>query len=61
MKLLILALPLLLCGCTSPSSMLKQLKNDPATVDITIANPVYGTVIFHRSYPTNWIGVIKGP
>ncbi len=47
----ILTLPL--CGCMSMANVAAQLKNDPATVDIAIQT-IYGSVIFHRAFPTNW-------
>lgn len=53
-------LPILLfglCGCTSPISKLaKELKNDPATVDVQIQSP-WGYLKFHRAFPTNWMPV----
>lgn len=61
MRPLVLLLVFLLSGCAHMPAILKQLKDDPATVDMTIVSPIYGSVIFHRAYPTNWIGTIRGP
>jgi hypothetical protein len=61
MKLLPLLILPFLWGCMNIAPILKQLKDDPATVDITAVNPMYGSFIFHRAYPTNFVGGIKGP
>lgn len=56
-KLLFLICLLPLCGCVTGKNVslaLKELKNDPATVDVNI-NTLYGTVTFHRAFPTNWV------
>ncbi len=55
MKKLIPILVFSLCGCstTNITKLAEQLKNDPATVDIQIQT-IYGSMIFHRAFPTNW-------
>lgn len=56
---ILLLLPLILCGCMSPTAkILKQLKDDPATVDIRVST-IYGVIDFHRSYPTNYVAKPK--
>jgi len=51
---LFLSLALLLPGCTGPTrgmaSLVKQLKNDPATVSVSLST-VYGTLKFIRLNP----------
>jgi hypothetical protein len=56
LKLLILAalIPLLGTGCMSMANLAAELKNDPATVDMSVAT-IYGNFMFHRSFPTNWV------
>ena len=51
MKLLLL-LPLL-CGCVSPNlaKVVRELKNDNATVNFTVTSPMYGTLSFTRTNP----------
>lgn len=53
-KLLILSIGCgaiaLLSGCMSLSKVVEQLKDDPATVDLTIQT-VYGNLVLHRSVP----------
>jgi hypothetical protein len=44
-----------LCGCMNMHKVVKELKNDPATVDLQIMVPMYGSMIFHRSFPTNYV------
>jgi hypothetical protein len=54
MKLLLLFTVVGLCsGCVHTAKIVEQLKNDPATVDITIQT-IYGSFMFHRHFPTNW-------
>ena len=56
MKRILILLPIVfLCGCMSPAKVIQQLKNDPASVDLQIMVPMYGSMIFHRSFPTNYI------
>lgn len=60
MKKLALLLVLPLCGCLSMGKVVEQLKNDPATVDLTVTT-LYGSVGFHRSFPTNWVQTPAAP
>jgi hypothetical protein len=59
MKYLSLAL-LFLCGCstTNITKLAEQLKDDPATIDVQIQT-IYGSMTFHRSFPTNWTPPLK--
>jgi hypothetical protein len=51
LKIALLALLLLpLCGCVSMSKLAEQLKQDPATVDISVST-IYGNFVFHRAFP----------
>ncbi len=57
----LLLLPLILltsCSTTNITKLAEQLKNDPATVDIQIQT-IYGSLIFHRQFPTNWVAPLK--
>ena len=51
-----LAAALLLNGCASDgmAKIIKELKNDPATVDVKVMSPWGVAIDFHRSFPTNW-------
>ncbi len=61
MKYLLL-FPLLIllpaCSTTNITKLAEQLKNDPATVDIQVQT-IYGSLIFHRQFPTNWVAHVK--
>jgi uncharacterized protein with ACT and thioredoxin-like domain len=55
-KLLLLACvsALVLCGCATGGSLakvVKELKNDPATVNVRITS-IYGSIFFTRTAPT---------
>jgi hypothetical protein len=53
MKSLLFLTPLLFTfGCTGMSGVVKQLKNDPATVVVHV-NTIYGTLSFQR------VGVLR--
>lgn len=56
---LLLSVSLLLSGsigCMSVANIAEQLKNDPATVDVSVKT-IYGSIDFHRAFPSNTVWV----
>ena len=52
--LLAIAVPLLSgCSTAGTAKLIRELKNDPATVKLKVMGPGW-TVDFERSFPTNW-------
>jgi hypothetical protein len=55
MKLLaLIALTVTSTGCMHTAALVEQLKNDPATVHLSIQT-IYGSILLDRSFPTNWV------